>query len=523
MSEQENNEITALLQQILSRTESMEARLLYIEERLDSFEEKQNTNDSRLSILEGEDQLNVNEKASTDNEKKEDDHNDPPQVPKAPKSDKDDKRKSAFMKAVSQTTALAERRQVVVQMATPSHSKVWLSSTELSEYCRFVNNWFDWEIKHGIKLEPTLIIADHVRTTLMYNNDMSEQDFSDLRPEDFCTLMAKETQVLSKVQFHQTFKHALRDIKVLLWERVKPNSHELFFQGVLRRKKIYLRTFQILMEANSKFCPDLEGKEFGLAQIFLSLFDPEYNKLVLAEIPKVKQANYKKIEDFVDAYVAKAKEHFDTSKLIWAVPYKGDDFQRFSTTNRFGKFQTQRYSGNTNNTGNRADFAQSKPLYQPKDTRTLNFIDVNEERDYSDEEEQDICSNSPPLNDNPKRETLEELEELLCEEGTTPEPPPEDIATAHQHLQALESNNSSQVARGCVNYTLYGRCFKGADCKYASGHTDQAANETRKWMMSKLQNPQGAIRTTSSQGYRPSATAPPRKIIQREKPSRDFE
>ena len=40
MSEQEN-EITALLQQILSRTENMEIRLLNIEDRLDAFEEKQ--------------------------------------------------------------------------------------------------------------------------------------------------------------------------------------------------------------------------------------------------------------------------------------------------------------------------------------------------------------------------------------------------------------------------------------------------------------------------------------------------
>ena len=200
MSE-EQNEITMLLQQILSRTEDMESRLTNIDDRLKVFEEKQNVNDSRLSILEGEDELDNNVDNSTNQETKGTNSNPPETISKMVK---DNKRKTAFMKAVSQTTALAERRQVVVQMATPSHSKVWLSSTELSEYCRFVNNWFDWEIKHGIKLEPTLIIADHVRTTLMYNNNMSEQDFSDLRPEDFCALMAKETQVLSKVQFHQT-------------------------------------------------------------------------------------------------------------------------------------------------------------------------------------------------------------------------------------------------------------------------------------------------------------------------------
>ena len=39
------------------------------------------------------------------------------------------------------------------------------------------------------------------------------------------------------------------------------------------------------MEANKTACPTLEGKEFGLAQIFLDLIDKEYNKYILAEIP----------------------------------------------------------------------------------------------------------------------------------------------------------------------------------------------------------------------------------------------
>ena len=142
-------------------------------------------------------------------------------------------------------------------------------------------------------------------------------------------------------------------------------------------------------------------------------------------------------------------------------------------------------------------------MYQPSATRTLNFIDVTEERDYSDDDE--------------------ELEEVLCQEENAKDLPTDCDATVDQQLQVLDSNNPSQTVRGCVNFTLYGRCFKGADCKYAPGHNDQAATVTRKWMMSKLQSHQGSARVSIQQGYRPSTSAPPRKIIQREKPTKDFE
>ena len=59
-----------LLQQILSRTEDMESRLTNIDDRLNVFEEKQNVNDSRLSIIEGEDELDNNVDNSTIQEEK---------------------------------------------------------------------------------------------------------------------------------------------------------------------------------------------------------------------------------------------------------------------------------------------------------------------------------------------------------------------------------------------------------------------------------------------------------------------
>ena len=87
--------------------------------------------------------------------------------------------------------------------------------------------------------------------------------FAKLTATEFCELMAKETQVNSKVEFIDTLKHALRFLKPLDWSSVRPNTHELFFQEILKRKSIFMMTFMIMMEANSKYCPPVSSKDFG--------------------------------------------------------------------------------------------------------------------------------------------------------------------------------------------------------------------------------------------------------------------
>ena len=430
---------------------------------------------------------------------------------------------------MEETTSLAERRQVVVQMPTPNYSYIFLESTDLSDYCRFVNQWFDYEIKYGIKLEPTQIVSNKVRSLLIYNNDLADRDFNSLRPENFCTLMANETKVLSKVQFSETFKHAMRDIKVLSWTRVKPNSYELFFQGVLRRKRIFLRFFQILMEANKQFCPDIEGKEFGLAYIFLSLMDPEYNKLVLAEIPKIRQVNYAKIEDFVDTYVKKTKEHFDTSKLIRAVPYQGDDFKRLEPIKKGnwnhnnGPNQGYRKKDNNNFTSSNGNKINQQPYRQQQ----LNFIDVTNELDDSDNEEFGTRTSAAEVpdyqthtvdNDDDHKVWQEDVE--FSTYGTRELELPPTANDLDKNIEGEPNNTMTEQSlmvignqdstRGCVNYTLYGKCFKGDECRNAAGHNSKTAAETRKWMMNKLSQ-------ANSQPSTPATGFQPKKIVRREK------
>lgn len=428
--------------------------------------------------------------------------------------ERSDNRKSMFQRNVDETATLAERHAVIVQRQTPSHAHVFLSSTDLSEYAQFVNKWFDWEIQHGIKLEPALIVSKNVRNQLMYNNNKSDTDFNSLTPSAFCSLMAKETRVFSKVHFSETFKHAMRDTKVLLWDNVRPNTHEKFFQGILRRQKIFLRTFQILMEANKEHCPNLEGKEFGLAQVFLDLIDKNYNKYILAEIPKIKDANYSKLDKFVDAYVAQAKIHFEAGRAIRLVPYGGNDFRVTVQTDRRVDYNDRRDKrfDSKNNPG-RQDYARGDRR-DSDNVRRLNFVDVTQEQDDSEEE------------DNPgsKRDTDGDLEDLPDDDdlnsgsrkqNSNCEDISNEVASNFEHeLNAVPG--SGDYVKGCINYALYGNCFQGDNCKNVQGHSEKIAKETRQWMVRKLTTPT-VSNSVSPANASSSQQRLPSKIVQRDR------
>jgi hypothetical protein len=508
------------LKALISSVDNISTRLNQQEVTIFQLQDSLNDIQPRVSIL-----FDAHDRADdNDPETKEDRSS----IPKSSAPKSSDNRKSMFQKNVDETVTLAERHSVVVQRQTPSHSHIFLSSTDLAEYAQFVNRWFDWEIQHGIKLEPALIVSKNVRNQIMYNNDKTDTDFNSLTPSQFCSLMANETRVFSKVQFAETLKHAMKDVKVLLWESVRPSTHERFFQGILRRQKLFTRTFQILMEANKDFCPTLEGKEFGLAQIFLDTVDRSYNKYILAEIPKVKDQNYTRLSDFLCAYVAKAKAHFEAGRSIRLVPYGGNDFKMASAS------KPSTFNPN---------FKSSKPNFS-SNTRRLNFVDVSVEEDNSGSDDdnprgrdsqhwRDVDSDGeaevvpPMVHDNvPDSDQKDGVSDCQFE------------ADFSQELQAVSNvDKSKDYVKGCVNFALYGNCFNGDSCKNVQGHSESIAKDTREWMIRKLTSVSGKARAppliqkqrdaadgeSKKLSTYPSRASWPKKIVQRDRPDVDFE
>lgn len=473
----ESSDVERIMNAIIDLREDLSRRIDENSERLADL-------NARVTILEGEKALN----SESDDEKKE-----------SSISQRKNSRKTKFQKEIEETAkdGSDQKRIVVYNMPPPDFSGIFLDSTDLADFSTFLIEWLEYEKTHSMKLEPPRIMSRRLRSMLKYNHGLSDEEFYKLTPQSFMELMSKETKVMSKQEFAETLKNALRRIKPLNWDRVTPATHQKFFQAILRRKEIYLKVFQILMESNSAYCPALKGKEYGLANIFLSTISDEYNDSIKMEIKEINNSNYPKVEDFLDAYVEQAKKHYDVACGVKRIPYKGTDFKTVPKDNPTFKKKNWNYGNKSNGNGN----FQKKSDGNNQQSK-LNYIQMDDFESSSDE---DKGNNTTYRNNDSFFEDEEDFVDQVDVNKDNPDSDEEEVkksldSESVDQLFALQSNNNT-VTRGCVNFALYGNCFKGKECKNAQGHTESVAKETRQWLMKKLA-------TIDRDGY---STSVPRK------------
>ena len=102
------------------------ASLERINTRMDIIEGQTRETASRLSILEGERTLD-----KEDEEKRESN----PHIK--------ERRSTRFNKLVAENKTLSNRHQVQVIKEPPSHRHIYLKSTKLQDYVKFVNDWMN--------------------------------------------------------------------------------------------------------------------------------------------------------------------------------------------------------------------------------------------------------------------------------------------------------------------------------------------------------------------------------------------
>ena len=472
MFSNDSEEVT--LKDMAGMMNAMFSKLGEISEVLERQQSKIDEMDSRISIGENEKLLD-NEEARARPARKQATEEQRSNEATTPSSDR---RKSVFMREAEASDSATASKQVVIHLEPPSHKHIYLDSTELSDFTKFIIQWFEYEQINGLKLEPAQIVSRRIRNLLTYNNNLSDDAFVKLTAERFCGLMAKETQVYSKVQFVEVLAHALRNMKVLDWTSVRPNTHEYFFQEILKRKTVFMRTFRIMMEANRKHCPQVSGKEYGLAYVFLNLIDEKYNKRVLAEIPKVTDTNFSSIEEFLDAYIEKANEHYQASKAVRLIPYESVDFQRKTAIPRREFIKV----ASTPEILKRETSLPKTPLVESgyQSGGKLNVVnEVLEAGDCAQESDDDDMDGSDwrvNFKDDSVDDFQDQVREMIHHDSDL---------DRHQISQLL-AIDEPVTTRGCVAYALYGNCLRGDQCKHSQGHNEAVAKETRRWMIKKL-------------------------------------
>ena len=448
------------------KDKAWEPTLKDVMEILRRIDAKVDLNSERLSVLENDVAILKGEKSLAEEEEK------------TEGIGSRSSRKTMFEREVEEasTAPEGEQRMVVINMPPPEFKHIYLDSTDLANFSNFLIQWLEWERTYSLKLEPPRIMSCKLRTMLQYNHGLTDSEFFKLTPELFMKLMAKETKVQSKREFADCMRQALRYLRPLNWGKVNPGNHQKFFQGILRRRELFMKVFQIIMENNSDHCPEIKGRKHGLAQIFLDLISETYNESVLSEIDEVNKTNYPKIGEFVDAFVAKAKEHYEVSQGVKRVPYTGSDF----------KPEERRETSQQDFV--RKDFKKpGKPSNRDSSIQRVNHTNnwIGDESDSDDEVERRPMAKLGADETDSDEEGDQFGEERGAANATAeaqPEPEPPDPFEAQ--LKAI--SDSSPSTRGCVNYAIYGNCFRGDECKNAQGHNEQSAKQTREWLIKKL-------------------------------------
>ena len=351
---------------------------------------------------------------------------------------------------VAESKVLSNRHAVQVIKEPPSHKHIYLTSTELSQYVKFVNDWIDYGLRHGISLEPAQIVSRTIRQRLLDKYDLTEQQFQELTAEQFCHLMAGETRVYSKINFSKTMMQALRYIKPMDWSKVTPANHEEYYNSILRLNTVFERTLAVMLEMNNEFVPDLENREYGLIFVYLRKIDKTYVKELLAEMPRIKESNYRNVQAFIKAFKDKAREQYELSRTMTQIPYKGPSFNAFMDIKEEGKSKDDSLHVMEEDFEDAENSTDAAPADQHGDVNVHETAQEGDDDDlYMDE--------------------LGEEEKLVL-----------------QMVEPAKVKGDSQYPPSCIYFAIFGDCKRGIDCKNKGAHNAQAAQRTRKWLQMKL-------------------------------------
>jgi len=374
-----------------------------------------------------------------------------------------------------------EKPKVVMNVQVPSPDHIYLRNLEVSQFPTFLVAKRDFEQIHNVVLPPTKVLSKTVLQQLAYDSDVTPTEFNEKSPMELATALMNSVKVVSVPHFAVCLNESLSKIPVLEWDGVSPKSHEKFWNGVLYRKERFLAYFSIIFEANKNLCPTVDNKDSGTASIFLSLFDKSYNDCVLMDIKPIKSANYSTITEFVETYVAKASEHYLVAKGVAKVPYIGDSFIKHPSAVLKGKVRkafNPSFQKPVSDTANKPKFEgynKSSTSSYGKPNQRLNHIP-------DPEDENDDYYFQPHAQDN----IAEETDYYSCDEDHGEEM--DDVDTDVKDAKINAIGDTKHEPYGCVNYTLYGKCFKGNDCKFASMHNAAGAARTHKFILARLKS-----------------------------------
>ena len=412
------------------------------------------------------------------------------------------RRESKLIQNLKYHVDVADNARVyTMQTAEPFNLK--LTKLTPKAFLYWYTKWNEHTARYKSYTPPTSLVSDEIRETLMLNNDLTHEEFHDVKPHEFIEYVAEEVKCQTKTHYAQVLKESYHTLPVLSFKHVMPDTHLEFQQGVLRRRTYFYRIFDFLNISNSAHVPDIAG-EYGLAKIFMSNIDARYCSYVLRDMGPI--SSFKRIKDFTDAFVKKVTADYEVARAAASLPYEHEGYLGIDLPeDRVATPRTPKHLP----THQRVAQHERKPTSWVDRKRTdyptsrkIAYMDVadGDPADTSSDAMEDSCwrdvCDEPGCHmddvDGCEPESLVE-DELLLNADIPP-----DRSGATMGLYMIGSDGQTRP-RGCLYYAIFGNCLKGPKCPNADGHTPEARVRTATWLMDKMTgvvkpNPSGPIK-----------------------------
>ena len=429
-------------------------------------------------------------------------------------TDRQSRRESKLITSMRYNITRAEMSEVVnMKSAEPFTSR--LNKLSPGTFLHWYTKWNEHMTRSRCYSDPTSLISDEIRETLMDNNDLTIEQFHELEPEDFIKIVAKEVKCRSKSHYAQVMLKCYGRMETLDFKGVLPNKHKAFYQGILKRRTYFFRVFEFLNFSNSVHIPLVKGDK-GLAKLFMSTIDKEYCESVLLEVDPKKA--YKSIKVFIETFMAIAKSHYLLAEAACAIPYQSkgymesdDEDSKKSYTNFAKK------NGSSSAMRDTSSYkANEKPsirnLYTPHKgkgeynrEKSVYFIDQSDNRDQtpvqaplsdaSDPHDRYLQKTCPtPM----RKQGPDSDDEYLLEKEYEYHQAPfvEDYSLADVNIPPDRSEHTRTLymvgqdgetrPRGCIYYSLFGNCVRGTNCPNVDGHNAEGRIRTGVYLRTKI-------------------------------------
>jgi hypothetical protein len=336
----------------------------------------------------------------------------------------------------------------IMQRSLPSYNHIKLQFLRLDDAIDFVDQIYQYELEHRVKLPIHSLLGVNVRELLMAEIGLgvTEQKFYTIPREEVISAIRENVKPRSK----PTFVRALKKKIELNWPNgyePSPVNFKIAYERYLIYRNKWIKRYDFMKENNPANIPECRDSDDGLIAIFLKGINNFYYPSVLyTRIPYDEKKTFRGpdgFQRFLDSFYALMKDDYDRYKAALEL------YENIKSDKSTEKREPESHSKPI---GKSPYVSRPKPLHM--------FLDETPAKDINEEEtnQSEPATVSTPLEDYFEREDTSSPPEIVTHE---------EIAAENYALLPPDKG----VAPCCFQKLFLGQCNRKT-CSYL--HTSEA-------------------------------------------------